>query len=280
MATDTAESIGLHSPFGWLGRTTLASISYLGAAAMLLGSAARSLFLPRGAGPSFLPALMWQLARLFGMGLPLVALVHVGLGSFLSMQSYFGGTFVDGAGAVVGVGLVRNLAPLMSGMTLAGLLAARLTPELRGWSRRSPADGPESAPDIGRLAAVRLGAAVLAGPVFGLWGSVVGSVVGWLVACFLLGVSTHAFTHMFVEMLWIRDVVGLIVKGMAFGLFAALFACLEGLRVGDHESTASAAVRATCVAALVILGINSAWFILAYRAGPAFGPTLLAPPYH
>jgi phospholipid/cholesterol/gamma-HCH transport system permease protein len=78
----------------------------------------------------------------------------------------------------------------------------------------------------------------------------------------------------------VRDVVGLIVKGMAFGLFAALFACLEGLRGDERVSTPTAALRATCLACLSILVINSTWFVLVYRAGPAFGPTLLTPPYH
>ena len=32
------------------------------------------------------------------MGLPMVGLVHVGLGSFLAMQAYFGATFMDGIG--------------------------------------------------------------------------------------------------------------------------------------------------------------------------------------
>jgi phospholipid/cholesterol/gamma-HCH transport system permease protein len=278
MATDAAEPIGLHSPLERLGRSTLSAIGYLGRAGLLLESAARSFLPPKGARPAFGPALMWQLARLFGMGLPLVGLVHVGLGSFLAMQAYFGGTFIDGAGAVVGVGLVRNLAPLMSGMILAGLLAGRLTPELRGMSPRPQGEGAGPAPDPGRLTAVRVAAAVIAGPIFGLWGSAAGGLVGWMVASSLLGVTTHNFMQMFTEMLWVRDVVGLVVKGMAFGLFGALFACHEGLREGEPDATPTAAVRAACMAALAIMAVNSSWFILVYRAGPAFGPTLLAPP--
>ena len=106
------------------------------------------------------------------MGCPLVGLVHVAMGSFLSLQAYFGSTFVDGTGAVVGVGLLRNLATLMTGMTLSGLLAGRMIPELvaigagpteeaagrPGQGARAarpigPFDDPPEAPDPGRLAA-------------------------------------------------------------------------------------------------------------------------------
>ena len=60
-----------------------------------------------------------------------MALVHIAIGSFLSLQAYYGSTFVDGTGAVVGVGLLRNLGGIMSGMTFSGILAARMIPELR-----------------------------------------------------------------------------------------------------------------------------------------------------
>ena len=108
------------------------------------------------------------------MGCPLVGLVHVAMGSFLSLQAYFGSTFVDGTGAVVGVGLLRNLATLMTGMTLSGLLAGRMIPDLLdadaapaddpgalpgsgGRVARTPGpfDDPPEAPDPGRLAAPR-----------------------------------------------------------------------------------------------------------------------------
>lgn len=278
MATHAAFRVGWQSPVGTLGRLTISGIAYLGGLGILLGSAARAVVLPKGAGPAFGPALSWQLYRVFGMGLPLVACIHISLGSFLSMQAYFGGTFVDGTGAVVGVGLIRNVAPLMAGFILAGLLAARVIPELRDRARRSSADSSVPAPDFGRLAAVRIAAAVVAGPVFGLWGSVVGALVGWQVAQSILGVSTFSYTQMFVEMLWLRDIAGLVVKGMIFGLFAALFACYEGLRDDSAETTPAAAVRATCLASLAIMIVNSAWFVLVYHAGPPFGPTLLAPP--
>ena len=105
-----------------------------------------------------LPDLLRQLASILIMGFPLVALVHVGIGSFLSMQAYFGGTFVDGTGAVVGVGLIRNAAPMMAGLTLAGLIGARTTAELRGGRVRNQLDnGPQtvSGPEIRRGSAGR-----------------------------------------------------------------------------------------------------------------------------
>jgi phospholipid/cholesterol/gamma-HCH transport system permease protein len=264
--------------------------------ATLLGLSARSLVRPNGPVPPFRPALVRELAALLAAGFPLVGFVHVGLGSFMSLQAYFGGTFVDGTGAVVGVGLFRNVAPLMAGMTMAGLIAVRTTTQLRGRSRVGldgdplwvadrdhttvPPGEARIAPEPGRLAAVRIGAALIAGPIMALWGTLVGTLVGWQVAGTVLGVSTHAFFSMMWEMLWLRDIAGLIIKGCLYTGLAALFACHEGLRgpAGpDPDAVQPAIFRAVCLAATTILVANSSWFLLVYHAGPAFGPTLMAP---
>ncbi|SIO66187.1 phospholipid/cholesterol/gamma-HCH transport system permease protein [Singulisphaera sp. GP187] len=286
------------SPLAMIGRGALGGAAYLGSLGALIISAVRSVYAPVGPVPPFVPTLTRQTSSILAMGIPLVGLVHIGMGSFLSMQAYFGGTFVDGTGAVVGVGLIRNIAPLMTGLTLAGLLAALFTPELRGrftqtldadpreLTDRDPAPGQPVAaasrsPEPARLAAVRLSAGVIAGLVLSVWGVLVGTVVGWQVAQSLLGVSTDSFFSMFLETLWIRDVAGLAIKGGAFALFAALFACHEGLS-GSAEAPGSpvpwAACRAACYATVATLALNSVWFLLVYHAGPAFGPTLLAPP--
>jgi phospholipid/cholesterol/gamma-HCH transport system permease protein len=273
----------LLAPVVWVGRRLLASVSYLGGLATLSASSTRSLIRPEEDAPARVRSLVRELAALLALGFPLVALVHVGLGSFLSMQAYFGGTFVDGTGAVVGVGLIRNLASQMVGFILAGLVASRTTTSLIRSRSSQPVGGPESDPpaSAGRAAAIPIAATVLAGPILSLWGVVVGTVVGWQVSQTLLGVSTDSFLFMFEQMIWLRDVVGLVVKGMAYGYFAGLFACYEGLRTPSGSAPPaleSSACRAACGAMVAILILNSGWFLLVYHAGPAFGPTLLAPP--
>jgi phospholipid/cholesterol/gamma-HCH transport system permease protein len=288
------------SPLTWVGRRTLDVVSDMGRMVTLLALSARSLVRPVGPAPPFRPALVRELAALLALGFPLVGFVHVGLGSFMSLQAYFGGTFVDGTGAVVGVGLFRNVAPLMAGMTMAGLIAVRTTFQLRGRSRAGLDGDPlwvadrdvssglpgetRVAPEPGRLAAVRIGAAMVAGPILALWGTLVGTLVGWQVAGTVLGVSTHAFFSMMWEMLWLRDIAGLIIKGSLYTALAALFACHEGLRgpagpdpEPDPDAVPPAIFRAVCLTAAAILVVNSGWFLLVYHAGPAFGPTLMAP---
>ena len=102
---------------------------------------------------------------------------------------------------------------------------------------------PEPELDPGRSAAIRIGAGLVAGPILALWGVLVGTLVGWQVAAKLVGVSSDVFFTMFMEMLWVRDLWGLVLKGMIFGLLAALFACHEGLRPSQGRGPSATSRR-------------------------------------
>jgi phospholipid/cholesterol/gamma-HCH transport system permease protein len=266
---------------------------------------------------------MHQLFWMLWMGIPLVALVHVAVGSFLALQAYYGSTFVDGTGAVVGVGLLRNLGGIMSGMTFAGILAARMIPELRELSRhpsfddaeisdRAPGTGGRAGSrgtaasdsgtsevihrEFGSVVAPRVAAASIACVLLTLWGITVGTVIGWVASESLMGLSTEMFFMMLLKMMWYRDVVGLVAKGVLFGALPAGICCFEGLMHrtdeddrrtyelaarGTHGLAPPSSVpvfRAVCLSMLAILVMNSSWFMLVYHAVPFYGPTLLPQP--
>jgi len=316
----------LLGPVGFLGRSVLAVMGYVGGVTELAIGAAGSVLWPRltrdeqAAAPGFMKTLMNQIFWMLVMGVPLVGLVHIAMGSFLSLQAYYGSTFVDGTGAVVGVGLLRNLGGLMTGMTFAGILAARMIPELRILARHLSSSGSRSAgsdsnvghrpvetfgeaagaPNViapARLAAPRIAAAGVACLLLSQWGITVGTLVGWQASQSMMGLSTEMFFMMMLKMMWFRDVMGLIVKGLLFGVLPAAICCYEGLGPGALEDEPAGAgfsashpahglappwatpvFRAVCLSCLAILILNSSWFILVYHAVPFYGPTLLAPP--
>jgi phospholipid/cholesterol/gamma-HCH transport system permease protein len=316
-----------------VGSSVIASLAYLGGLASLMLSAAVSplSFSRDGDAPGFWSVMKGELGWLLMMGFPLVGLVHVGMGSFLSMQAYFGSTFVDGTGAVVGVGLLRNVASLVTGMTLSGLIACRIIPDRLGMRHEigepessrlgptvfySPRDSRGDSQYHGQAArarqghgqaaratelrpsretAPRLAASAVATMLLSLWGFAVGTVIGWQSAGALMGLSSNMYFLMFYQMIWFRDVVGLIVKGLFFGLVTAAICCYEALHVGSRrlaEATpesrsvegtmamglAGPIVRAACLSMVAILVLNMTWFILVYHAVPVYGPSLLQPP--
>jgi len=298
---------------------------YLGGVTLFSFRVAGSFLWPRfgrdegTAAPGFMKTMMQQLSWMLILGVPLVGMVHIAMGSFLSLQAYYGSTFVDGTGAVVGVGLLRNLGGLMTGLTFSAIMAARMIPELRILERRLSSSESSSARsganaarspaivsgDVGggsltidarRVAAPRIVAAGIACLLLSQWGITVGTFVGWQASLSMMGLSTATFFMMLLKMMWFRDVVGLIVKGLVFGALPAAICCYEGLGSGTRDEDPPAGFgpqqladesappwvtpvfRATCLSFVAILIMNSSWFILVYHAVPFYGPTLLPMP--
>ncbi len=59
----------------------------------------------------------------------------------------------------------------------------------------------------------------------------------------MMGLSTETFFMMLLKMMWFRDVVGLIVKGLLFGALPAAICCFEGLGPGAFEDELAEASR-------------------------------------
>jgi phospholipid/cholesterol/gamma-HCH transport system permease protein len=308
----------------WVGKSVIDCLGYAGGVAVLLLRVVGWLIWPwqspRHEGrPRFFRSLMHELFWMISMGIPLVALVHIAIGSFLALQAYYGSTFVDGTGAVVGVGLLRNLGGIMSGMTFSGILAARMIPELRALHRRSsdgetamvdrpagsrgarretaePDEAERTHADMGSVIAPRVVAGAIGCILLTLWGITVGIVVGWKASESLMGLSTEMFFMMMLKMMWFRDVLGLVVKGILFGALPAAICCFEGLSDSPSDEGGGAldaaarrayglappssvpVFRAACLSMVAILVMNSSWFMLVYHAVPFYGPTLLPQP--
>ena len=312
----------------WVGKSVVDCLGYVGGVAILLLRVVGWLIWPwqsassRGRAEVLQVALAPALLDAVDGNSHWSALVHIAIGSFLSLQAYYGSTFVDGTGAVVGVGLLRNLGGIMSGMTFSGILAARMIPELRR-SEPPHVDRRDARPSIVRqdraersretadaLATARrstrtweawsrprIAAAAIACILLTLWGITVGIVVGWKASESLMGLSTEMFFMMMLKMMWFRDVLGLVVKGILFGALAGGDLLLRGaepiarakttgpaehggirLCTGLRRRASVPVFRAACLSMVAILVMNSSWFMLVYHAVPFYGPTLLPQP--
>ena len=275
------------------GHAPFVALAYLGGLAILGGSAATAALSSKRDRPSILGATARRIDEFFRVGFPIVGMVHVGFGSFLAMQAYYGASFKEANGAVVGLGLIRNVAPMVTGYLLAGMMAARITSEFRRGitpeTDRAPREvldrevalgrssDARTATTPGRATLARVLAAMVAGPILTLWGAAVGTAVGALISQKLLGVPIGIYFGLMRELIQFRDALGLIFNGSAYCGAAALIACHEGLRAAgrptEDDPTASAA-RAFLLSVLAILTINLAWFSLVYLAGSPTGPAI------
>lgn len=280
---------------GWL---TLQTIQWCGGLGSLLAGSFMALMQrPRAGEMRILSAALLQLVWIVVWSTPLVIMVHLGMGAFLALQAFHGAIFLDAVGPVVGVGLFRNVGSQMSALVVAGLICTHMVAELR--LNRSSLDRTQNGrstdrdvarglktnqnplePNPARLTAARVLGAAAAGPVVGFIGCIAGLISGLMVSRSVLDVPTVWFLYHFAEMLWARDLVGIVIKGSLFCGLTALIACHEGLRKpeGTADDLAVAMWRAACLSVLGILFANSAWFTFMFLSGAPFGRTVLEPP--
>ncbi|GIW88079.1 MAG: hypothetical protein KatS3mg108_2403 [Isosphaeraceae bacterium] len=292
----TTNPLGPLPPLARLGGASLALVEYLGGLAILAGAAACAPWTRRRGQPRLLPALIRQLDDLLRIGLPWLAILHIAFAAFLAMQAFFRATFAESNGAVVGLGLMRSISPLLAGFALGGVLAVQTVLTLADGLRPGLDDDPDALvdrdvmlgrapdprplPDPGRLAFVRIGAAALAGPLLVVWGSALGMLVGLGLSSTLLGVSSGIYFGLFFDMLRVSDVVGIFVTGAAYPALAALIACHEALRLASTTTPGQPRpardslrpiARIVLLSALAMLVVDAAWFTLTYISGPPFG---------
>lgn len=280
---------------GWF---ALQTICWCGGFGTLFLNSLASLVRPARAGEmKIFTAAFIQMVWAVVWGVPLVILLHIGLGGFLALQAFHGAIFLDAVGPVVGVGLFRNVGSQMSAMIVTGLVCTHTVAELR--MNRSKLDRVpqgraidrdvarglkhsqnEMEPDVARLTMARVLGIAMAGPVLGFIGCVTGLIAGLMVSRSVLDVPTVWFLYHFAEMLWARDLVGIVVKGIIFCGIAAAIACYEGLRKpeGDASDLAVSMWRAACLGTFAILLANSGWFTFMFLSGAPFGRTVLEPP--
>lgn len=159
---------------------------------------------------------------------------------------------------LVGIGVFRELGPLLGCMLLAGRSGSAMTAELGAMKLTQEIDALTVlgiSPSL-RLVLPKVLALALIAPLVTLWTSSMGMLGGMLVARFEIGMTTREFTSRLRDVLPLADVLVGTGKSVAFGVAIALVACHFGLRVKPdtkslgEETTASVVVGLTAVIAL------------------------------
>ncbi len=210
----------------------------------------------RGRGPLRGREVLAQLDRVGPGSLPIVTLTVFLAGLLLA---YMGGSQLDRIGAteyisqVVTVGIVREMAGMMTGIILAGRLGAAFAAELGTMQANEEIDALRTlgVDPVAHLVLPRLVAAVAMAPLLILYAMAIGVAAGMLptVTVYRVGVAEYlegarealTWTH-----LWIG-----LMKGVLYMALVALAGCHEGLRAGRNAEAVGAATTRAVVRALV-----------------------------
>lgn len=221
--------------------------------------------------PPYYPArLLEQLLHIGWFSLPVVGLTAIFTGAALAQQIYVGGSRLNAQSAVpaiVVIGIVRELGPVLVGLMLAGRVSSAMAAEIGTMRVTEQIDALATLrTDPYRfLIAPRLLASVIAMPVLVLIANVIGVLGGYLLAVYKLGFNAVGYLETSRDFLETDDLVMSLVKAAVFGFFIALMGCYHGFRSrGGAAGVGKATTDAVVSAFILILLSNLLITILAF----------------
>jgi phospholipid/cholesterol/gamma-HCH transport system permease protein len=245
----------------------LATATFLGEVLLAL------LRLVRGKSDMRLGDLLRQIDNTGPLSLPIVSVTSAMVGLLLA---YMGGAQLDRMGApgyiadVVSVGMVRELAGLMTGVILSGRIGAAFAAQLASMQAGEEIDALRAmgVDPVGYLVLPRLLALVGVAPLLVAYAALVGVLAGMPAAVWVYGVAPSEYLQRSLAAItWTHLWIG-IFKGTLYAALVALAGCLEGLNAGRNaqavgEATTRAVVRAllwivtaSCVTTIVFQSLG------------------------
>ena len=246
------------APFAMLGRFAISVLASIGRVALFAGRT-----VGRAVRPPYYPARFFeQLAHIGWFSLPVVGLTAIFTGAALAQQIYTAGSRFSAQStvpAVVVIGMVRELGPVLVGLMVAGRVSSAMAAEIGTMRVTEQLDALTTLrTDAYRyLIAPRLFAALIALPLMVLIANSIGIFGGWMLAVQKLGFNSVSYLSVSRQYLAWDDIQMAMVKAGVFGFFIALMGCYHGFHTeGGAAGVGNATRNAVVSAFMLILGSN------------------------
>ncbi|MEU8898816.1 ABC transporter permease [Nocardia sp. NPDC048505] len=188
------------------------------------------------------------------VAIPIAVVVSIQVGSLVSQVGAT--TFI---GAVNGLGIIRQGAPLVTSLMIAGAVGSAICADLGSRSIREEIDAMVvmGVDPVRRLVAPRLAAAVVVSTL--LCGLVVfvGFATGYAFNVYIQDGTPGSYVSTFASFAVAADLIVALIKAMIFGALAAIIACDTGLHTrGGPAGVANAVNSAVVNSAIVLFAAN------------------------
>ncbi len=215
---------------------------------------------------------LYQIVQENGPGaLPIVALVNFLVGMIVAfigsiqLEKFSAEIYVAN---LVGIGVVREMGPMMTAIILAGRTSAAFAAQLGTMQVNEEISALRTLgiPPMQFLVLPRVIALVAMVPLLVLYANVIGIFGGAVVALVKLNVSLTLFYEQLVGAVTITDWVGGLVKAAVFGVIIVLSGCLRGMQAARSASAVGRAATSAVVTAIVFIIATDAVFTTIYIA--------------
>jgi len=196
--------------------------------------------------------------RTGAQALPIIALVGFLVGVVLSylsgkqLKAYGGEIYIIN---ILGVGIVRELGPVLAAILVAGRSGSSMTAQL-GVMRVTEELDALAVMGISqtlRLVLPKVLALAITLPLLVLWCNAIALIGGMLAANRELGISYGQFLHKLPSAVPIANLWLGVGKGMLFGVLIALIACHYGLRIKPNTESLGTGTTDSVVASITVV---------------------------
>lgn len=196
--------------------------------------------------------------------LPIVTLIAFLVGVIIAflgavvLRRFGAGYFVS---YLVGFGMLREMASLMTGIIMAGRTGAGFAAELGSMKITEEIDALRTLgiSPVDHLVLPRVLGLFVTMPLLTVYASFVGILGGMLIAITVLDLSATQFMGGMLSAVTLSDGLLGVFKGSVFGLIIGLAGCMKGMQTGtDAGAVGRAATAAVVLGITLIIGANAA----------------------
>lgn len=158
-------------------------------------------------------------------------------------------------GGSVGVGLFRELAPVLTAIMVTGRAGAAMAAEIASMKVSEQVDALEvmAVDPIEFLITPRVLAGLTMVPVLSVFFSAVGSIAAAGVACGVMGLDPSVYWQQYAKVVDRIDLIHCLTKGAFFGLILTWIGCFNGYRAYGGARAVGLATRNTVVASCLMI---------------------------
>lgn len=209
--------------------------------------------------------LLEQLEEIGVKSLPIVTITAAFGGLVFGLQIYIAFTRYVGhgseaySGAIISLGLSKELIPVFIGLMLSGRVGSSMAAEIGTMKITEQIDALFSlgANPNRYLVVPRTIACIIILPMLTLYGDFIGIISGFFYNIVLMGVNRHIYITNTLVSFEMWDVVSGLIKALFFGVIIAIVGCWQGLNTeAGAEGVGKATTRAAVISSVLILVFN------------------------
>lgn len=217
----------------------------------------------RAVRPPYYPSRVFeQLMQIGWFSLPVVGMTAIFSGAALAQQTYTAGSRFNATStvpAIVVLGIVRELGPVLVGLMVAGRVSSAMAAELGTMRVTEQLDALATlrTDSYRYLIAPRLIAALIGIPLLVLIANAIGIFGGYFVAVYKLGFNAIGYLQVSRQYLTATDVHMALVKSAFFGFWIALMGCYHGFHAQGGAAGVGRATTDAVVSAFILILLSN-----------------------